>query len=178
MHVPDGIVPLWLQILLLVVSATMMIISYRKIKARFDERLVPFMGVLAAVIFAAQLVNFPVPPFSSGHLVGSTLLAMMVGPYVALMIMALVLFVEALYGDGGILTYGLNFFNMGVFSVFLGYGLALVIFKGLKRIINKERATLVSAGVASFLTTISAAFVLGLQLLTVAGFGFAALAAT
>ncbi|MFX1485307.1 MAG: energy-coupling factor ABC transporter permease, partial [Promethearchaeota archaeon] len=73
MHVPDGIIPLWLQILLLVVSATMMVISYRKVKSRFDERLVPFMGVLAAVIFAAQFVNFPVPPFSRGHLVGSTL---------------------------------------------------------------------------------------------------------
>ncbi len=177
MHVPDGIVPLWLQILLLVVSATMMVISYRKVKARFDERLVPFMGVLAAVIFAAQLVNFPVPPFSSGHLVGSTLLAVMVGPYVAMMIMALVLFVQALYGDGGILTYGLNFFNMGILSVLLGYGLAVIFFKGLQRIITKERATLVSAGVASFLVTVAAAFVLGLQLLTVAGFGLTALAA-
>ncbi|MFW9793903.1 MAG: energy-coupling factor ABC transporter permease [Candidatus Thorarchaeota archaeon] len=177
MHVPDGIVPLWLQILLLVVSTTMMVISYRKVKSRFDERLVPFMGVLAAVIFAAQLVNFPVPPFSSGHLVGSTLLAMMVGPYVALMIMALVLFVQALYGDGGILTYGLNLFNMGIFSVFLGYGLALLFFKSFQRFVNKERAALISAGVASFLVTISAAFVLGLQLLTVGGFGTVALAA-
>ncbi|MFW9808907.1 MAG: energy-coupling factor ABC transporter permease [Candidatus Thorarchaeota archaeon] len=177
MHVPDGIIPLWLQILLLVVSATMMVISYRKVKSRFDERLVPFMGVLAAVIFAAQLVNFPVPPFSSGHLVGSTLLAMMVGPYVALMIMALVLFVQALYGDGGILTYGLNLFNMGIFSVFLGYGLALLFYKGLKRFTSNERATLLSAGTASFLATISAAFVLGLELLSVAGFGLTALAA-
>jgi cobalt/nickel transport system permease protein len=155
----------------------MMLISYRKVKSRFDDRLVPFMGVLAAVIFAAQLVNFPVPPFSSGHLVGSTLLAMMVGPYVALMIMALVLFVQALYGDGGILTYGLNLFNMGIFSVFLGYGLALLVFKGLRRFVTKERATLVAAGVASFLVTVAAAFVLGLQLLTVAGFNLTALAA-
>ncbi|MFW9768988.1 MAG: energy-coupling factor ABC transporter permease [Candidatus Thorarchaeota archaeon] len=177
MHVPDGIIPLWLQMLLLAVSITMMVISYRKIKSRFEERLVPFMGVLAAVIFAAQLVNFPVPPFSSGHLVGSTLLAMMVGPYVALMIMALVLFVQALYGDGGILTYGLNLFNMGIFSVFVGYGVALLLFKGLKRFITKERATLISAGVTSFLVTVAAAFALGLELLTVAGFNKAALVA-
>jgi len=176
-HVPDGILPLWMQLLLLAVSATMLIISYRKIKARFDDRLVPFMGVLAAVIFAAQLVNFPVPPFSSGHLVGSTLLAMMVGPYVALMIMALVLFVQALYGDGGILTYGVNLFNMGIFAVLLGYVIALLIFKGLRRFIHKERATLISSGVAAFLATVTSAFVLGLQLLTVPGFSFEALAA-
>ncbi|MHA2058257.1 MAG: energy-coupling factor ABC transporter permease [Candidatus Thorarchaeota archaeon] len=177
MHVPDGIVPVWLQILLLVVSASMMAIAYRKVKQSYSEKIVPFMGVLAAVIFAAQLVNFPVPPFSSGHLVGSTLLAVMVGPWVAMIIMALVLFVQALYGDGGILTYGLNMFNMGVLSVLLGYGLALIMFKMLRRFIQKERATLVSAGVASLVVTVSAAFVLGLQLLTVGGFGVEALVA-
>jgi len=174
-HVPDGITPLWLQITLFAVSAIMMVYSYRTIKARFDDRLVPFMGVLAAVIFAAQLVNFPVPPFSSGHLVGSTLLAVMINPYVAMMIMALVLFVQALYGDGGILTYGLNLFNMGVFQVLLGYGLALLLFKTLRRIITKE--TLVSAGVAAFIATVVSAFVLGLELLVVPGFSIEALAA-
>ncbi|MHA2395153.1 MAG: energy-coupling factor ABC transporter permease [Candidatus Thorarchaeota archaeon] len=177
MHVPDGIVPIWLQILLLVVSASMMAIAYRKVKQNLSEKIVPFMGVLAAVIFAAQLVNFPVPPFSSGHLVGSTLLAVMVGPWVAMIIMALVLFVQALYGDGGILTYGLNLFNMGVFSVLLGYGLALLLFKTLRRFVKKESATVLSAGVASFIVTVGAAFVLGLQLLTVGGFGVEALVA-
>jgi len=176
-HVPDGIIPLWLQITLLTVSAIMMFFSYRKIKARFDDRLVPFIGVLAAVIFAAQLVNFPVPPFSSGHLVGSTLLAVMINPYVAMVIMALVLFVQALYGDGGILTYGLNLFNMGVFQVILGYGLALILFKTLSRVITKERAVLVSAGIAGFVVTVAGAFVLGLELLTVPGFSIEALAA-
>jgi cobalt/nickel transport system permease protein len=155
----------------------MMVTAYSKIKTRFDERLVPYMGVLAAVIFAAQLVNFPVPPFSSGHLVGSTLLAVMLGPWPAMMIMALVLFVQALYGDGGILTYGLNLFNMGVFSVFLGFGLAVFFFRMAQRFVSKEKATLLSAGVASFLVTVSAAFVLGLQLFTVVGFSIEALLA-
>ncbi|MHA2423358.1 MAG: energy-coupling factor ABC transporter permease [Candidatus Thorarchaeota archaeon] len=177
MHVPDGIIPLWLQLLMLAVSATTMVIAYRKIRNQFDERLVPYMGVLAAVIFAAQLVNFPVPPFSSGHLVGSTLLAVMVNPWVAMLIMALVLFVQALYGDGGILTYGLNQFNMGIFSVLIGFGLALALFKILSRFTSKEKATLVSASTAAFIVTIASAFVLGLQLLSVAGFGFDALIA-
>ncbi|MFW9799130.1 MAG: energy-coupling factor ABC transporter permease [Candidatus Thorarchaeota archaeon] len=177
MHVPDGIVPLWLQILLFAVSGMALAMSVRLVNKKFDDRLVPYMGVLAAVIFAAQLVNFPVPPFSSGHLVGSTLLAVMVGPWVAVLIMALVLFVQALYGDGGILTFGLNFFNMGVFSVFLGYGLSILLFKSLSRIGSKKQATLLSAGIASFLVTVSAAFVLGLQLLSVDGFGQIALVA-
>ncbi len=177
MHVPDGIIPLWLLILLLVTSGAVIALSLRVVKNRFDDRLVPYMGVLAAVIFAAQLVNFPVPPFSSGHLVGSTLLAVMVGPFVASLIMALVLFVQALYGDGGILSFGLNYFNMGIFSVFLGYSLALLLFKGGRRVIGKRPATLVSAAIASFSVTVLAAFVLGLQLLTVGGFGMEALLA-
>lgn len=177
MHVPDGIIPLWLQILLLAVSGITIAFSLRVVNRRFNDRLVPYMGVLAAVIFAAQLVNFPVPPFSSGHLVGSTLLAVMVGPYVASLIMALVLFVQALYGDGGILTFGLNYFNMGVVSVFLGYGLALLFFKGGSRLASKKTATLLSAAVASFVVTVVTAFILGLQLLTVGGFGSEALIA-
>jgi len=160
-----------------VISGSMMVISYRKIHSKFDDRLIPFMGVLAAVIFAAQLVNFPVPPFSSGHLVGSTLLAVMVNPWAGMLIISLVLFVQALYGDGGILTYGLNLFNMGVFSVFLGYGLSFIFFKFTKRYLSKERALLISTGVAAFIVTVSAAFVLGLELFTVPGFGIEALTA-
>ncbi|MFX1264873.1 MAG: energy-coupling factor ABC transporter permease, partial [Promethearchaeota archaeon] len=175
MHVPDGIIPLWLQIILFVASGLAIAASIRVVNKRFDDRLVPYMGVLAAVIFAAQLVNFPVPPFSSGHLVGSTLLAVMVGPWVAALIMALVLFVQALYGDGGILTFGLNYFNMGVFSVFLGYGLGLLLYRSTSKLMDRRKAVLLSAGVASFIVTLSAAFVLGIQLLSVVGFGQAAL---
>ena len=134
------------------------------------------MGVLAAVIFAAQLVNFPVPP-SSGHLVGSTLLAVMLGPWGGMLIIGMVLFVQALYGDGGILTYGLNFFNMGVFSSLVGWALALILFKGIKRITDEKKSVLISTSISSFVTTILAAFVLGLELLTVPGFGIAALSA-
>jgi cobalt/nickel transport system permease protein len=175
--VPDGVVPVWLQIILLVVSGAMLYVSVKVVSNRLNEKLVPYMGVLAAVIFAAQLVNFPVPPFSSGHLVGSTLLAVMTGPWVAMLIMALVTFVQALYGDGGILAWGLNFFNMGIFSPLLGYVLAAVIFKTLSKAVAKKRALIGAAALASFIVTIASAFVLGLELLTVDGFGTEALVA-
>lgn len=174
MHVPDGVLPIWLLILLYIVSAVMLVISVKMINKKFNDRLVPYMGVLAAVIFAAQLVNFPVPP-SSGHLVGSTLLAVMLGPWGGMLIIGMVLFVQALYGDGGLLTYGLNFFNMGVFSCLVGWALALLLFKGLKRLTDEKKSVLVSAAVVSYVTTVLAAFVLGLELLTVPGFGFTAL---
>ncbi len=177
MHVPDGIIPLWLLLLLYAVSGLFLAFSIRRINNRFDDRLVPYMGVLAAVIFAAQLVNFPVPPFSSGHLVGSTLLAVMVGPFAGIVIMALVLFVQALYADGGLLSYGLNLFNMGVFSCFFGWGISLLLFKGMRKAMDEKRAVVIGTSIAAFITTVTAAFVLGLELLSVSGFNELALAA-
>ena len=174
MHVPDGILPLWLQALMFGISIIFLGISVKMVNRKFDERMVPYMGVLAAVIFAAQLINFPIPP-TSGHLVGSTLLAVMLGPWAGMLIIALVLFVQALYGDGGLLTFGLNFFNMGIVGCFAGWSIALLLFKGMKRLINEKRAVVFATAIAAFLSTVIAAFVLGLELLTVDGFGIEAL---
>jgi cobalt/nickel transport system permease protein len=176
MHVTDGVLPIWLLAIMYVISGLMLFISVRMINKRFDDKLVPYMGVLAAVIFAAQFVNFPIPP-SSGHLVGATLLAVMLGPWGGMLIIGMVLFVQALYGDGGLLTYGLNFFNMGIFSCFVGWALALVLFKGLKRLTDEKKSVLISTAIASYITTVLAAFVLGIELLTVPGFGVVALSA-
>ncbi len=170
MHVGDGIVPLWLLLVMYVVSGAMLVLSARRIRARFDDRLVPYMGVLAAVIYAAQYVNFPVS-VSSGHLIGATMIAVMVGPYAGALIMALVLFVQVLGGDGGILTYGLNTFNMAVFSCFVGWALSAYLYRVLAQRLTEERAVLVATSVASYVTTVAAALVLGIELFTVPGFG-------
>ena len=173
MHVPDGIFPLWFLILMYIISGLMLFLSVKMINKRFDDKLVPYMGVLAAVIFAAQLVNFPVPP-SSGHLVGSTMLAVMLGPWAGMLIIALVLFVQALSGDGGILTYGLNFFNMGIFSCLVGWALALVLFRGMKKFTDEKKAVLIATSVASYITVVLAAVVLGIELFTVPEYGVTA----
>jgi cobalt/nickel transport system permease protein len=172
MHVPDGVLPLEVYLLFLAISIPILGFAVRRVNKRFDDRLTPYMGVLAAVIFAAQFVNFPVPP-SSGHLVGTTLLAVMVGPWAAMVIMALVLFVQALYGDGGFLAFGLNFFNMGIVGAFLGWGLSFVLFKGLKKVMSDEKTSvLLATSVAAFITTLVTAFVLGLELLVIPGLTF------
>ncbi len=177
MHVPDGVLPLWLQILMLIVSGAFLIFSLIMINKKLDERVVPYIGVLAAVIFAAQFVNFPVPPYSSGHLIGATLLAMMVGPWVGIIIIALVLFIQALYGDGGLLMYGLNLFNMGVFSCLFAWTLGVLIFKTARKKLSEKSALLLSAAITSYIVTVAAAFVLGLELMTEPAFGFTALVA-
>ena len=173
MHVPDGIFPLWFLILMYIISGLMLFLSVKMINKRFDDKLVPYMGVLAAVIFAAQLVNFPIPP-SSGHLVGSTMLAVMLGPWAGMLIIALVLFVQALSGDGGILTYGVNFFNMGIFSCLVGWTLALVLFRGMKKFTDEKKAVLIATSAASYITVVLAAIVLGIELFTVPEYGVTA----
>ncbi len=95
----------------------------RRLKDDPDERRVPLMGVLGAFLFAAQMINFSIPGTgSSGHLGGGLLLAILLGPHAAFLVMASVLIVQAmLFADGGLLALGCNIFNLGFFPAFIGY---------------------------------------------------------
>jgi cobalt/nickel transport system permease protein len=137
-------------------AATAGTIAYcsRKVRQELDERKVPLMGVLAAFIFAAQMINFTIPATgSSGHLGGGLLLAVLLGPHAAFLAIASVLVVQALFfADGGLLALGCNIFNLGVFPCFIAYPL---IFKP----IAGDRPTQLRLVIASIL-----AAVVGLQL--------------
>ena len=104
----------------------------KKLKENLDEKLIPLMGVLGAFIFAAQMINFTIPATgSSGHLGGGMILAIVLGPYAAFLVMASVLTVQALFfADGGLLALGCNIWNLGVYPCFLAYPL---IYKPLTR---------------------------------------------
>jgi cobalt/nickel transport system permease protein len=99
--------------------------SARKIRIAADEASVPMMGVGAAFVFAAQMLNFTIPGTgSSGHLGGGLILAAMLGPYAAFLAMASILTVQALFfADGGLIALGCNVFNLGFFPCFLAYPL-------------------------------------------------------
>lgn len=99
--------------------------SAKKVKEQGDDRKVPLMGVLGAFIFASQMINFSIPATgSSGHLGGGLILAILLGPYAAFLVMASVLIVQALFfADGGLLALGCNIFNMGFFPCFITYPL-------------------------------------------------------
>ena len=94
-----------------------------KIRHEIDDRKIPLMGVLGAFVFAAQMINFTIPGTgSSGHLGGGMLLAILLGPYAAFLVIASVLTVQALFfGDGGLLALGCNIFNLGFFPCFIAY---------------------------------------------------------
>ncbi len=137
MHIPDGLLDPATIITLWAIVVLVMILGYFKMGKIFEEedsdKLVPYIGVLAAVIFAFQFVNYPVPGGTSGHLIGGTLVAVILGPWASLIILFLVLIVQSLFGDGGILALGANAFNMGIIGGIIGFYIVVFIVK----ILNK-----------------------------------------
>ncbi len=97
----------------------------RKLKDAIDGKTIPLMGVVGAFIFAAQMINFTIPATgSSGHLGGGMILAILLGPYAAFLVMASVLTIQALFfADGGLLALGCNIWNLGIYPCFIAYPL-------------------------------------------------------
>lgn len=122
MHIPDGFLTNRVAISLDVVSCASILYAVRRVKVDFSGRMVPVMGVLAAFVFAAQMLNFPILGGTSGHLIGGCLLAILLGPMAGSLAMATVIIAQALFlQDGGLIALGANIFNMGAVSSFSGY---------------------------------------------------------
>ncbi len=125
MHMADALLSPAVGIALWAASGATLAWCARKVGTSDRDNLVPLMGVLGAFVFAAQMINFAIPGTgSSGHLGGALLLSILLGPHAALVVMASVLTVQALFfADGGLLALGANIFNLGVFPCFIGYAL-------------------------------------------------------
>jgi cobalt/nickel transport system permease protein len=122
MHIPDGF--LSGPVLAVCWGVSLIVIAYAfiRVKRDMDERKVPLMGVMAAAIFAGQMLNFPVAGGTSGHLLGAALAMILLGPWAAVLIMTIVVSAQALiFQDGGIAALGANLFNMAVIGVFVSY---------------------------------------------------------
>ena len=123
MHIPDGFLSAPVAGAGFVLTVAAVAVAVRRTNRTLGERSAPLMGVMAAFIFAAQMMNFPVAGGTSGHLLGATLAAILLGPWAAIIVMATVVGVQALiFQDGGLAALGANVFNMGVVAVFVGYG--------------------------------------------------------
>jgi cobalt/nickel transport system permease protein len=125
MHMADALVSPAVGGTMWAATAGLIAYSAKKVKKEADDRKVPLMGVLGAFIFAAQMINFSIPATgSSGHLGGGMILAILLGPYAAFLVMASILIVQALFfADGGLLALGCNIFNLGFFPCFVAYPL-------------------------------------------------------
>ncbi|MGD9891888.1 MAG: energy-coupling factor ABC transporter permease [Dehalococcoidia bacterium] len=124
LHIPDGFLNAPVAVLFYILTAAILGIAIWRTNQTLDERTVPLMGVLAAFIFAAQMMNFPVAGGTSGHLLGGALAAILLGPWAAIIVMSVVVGVQALiFQDGGLAVLGANIFNMGILTAFVGYGI-------------------------------------------------------
>jgi cobalt/nickel transport system permease protein len=132
MHIPDGFLAPEIWAPLVGVSAVGVIAAERMTRWAEEDPKVPLMGVLGAFIFAAQMINFPVPGGTSGHLIGGALLAMLVGPCAAILVMTCILIVQCfLLQDGGMTALGANVFNLGIVAPLVGYGVIRVLGRGM-----------------------------------------------
>jgi cobalt/nickel transport system permease protein len=184
MHMSDGIVNAPVSLLFGVIALGAIAFSVARARAELDERAVPLAGLVAAFVFAVQMVNFPILPGVSGHLLGGALAAILVGPFTGALCIAIVLVVQALlFADGGVTALGTNIVNMGVIGVAAGYGTAVVLYTVARRRSDVSVPALgVVAFVAALIGTVCAAmgFVLeyaiggagGVSLGAVAGYMF------
>lgn len=159
LHIPDGFLNLPISLICWAITIVILGVAVRQTQHTLGERQVPLMGVMAAFIFAAQMINFPVAGGTSGHLLGGALAAITLGPWAAMLVMAAVIGVQALlFQDGGLLVMGANILNMGLLTALIGYGLY-------RSVLGRSRGVrLAVAGVAAWLSVMAGALATALQL--------------
>lgn len=122
MHIPDGFTSILVSVLFWLLAIIGVGYALRQSGRELGEREVPLMGVLAAAIFAGQMLNFPVAGGTSGHLVGGALAAILLGPWSGILVVTSVVAIQALiFQDGGLLAMGANIFNMAIVGSLVGY---------------------------------------------------------
>ncbi len=145
LHIPDGFLSPWVAALGWLLAIGIVAQALKRTRRQLGERQVPMMGVLAAFIFAAQAINFPVAAGTSWHLMGGALAAMVMGPWAATLIMTAVIAVQGLlFQDGGLLVMGWNILNMGVLTAFGGYA----VYRFLMRLAGAGRTARLAAAFA------------------------------
>jgi len=162
MHIPDGFLSLAVSVTLWIVSIILVGIALWQAEKELGSLQVPLMGVLAAVIFAGQMLNFQVAGGTSGHLMGAALATILLGPWSAIVVMTAVVATQALiFQDGGLLALGANIFNMGVVGVAVSYAVYRVVMR-LAR--GQSWGVFVGAAVAAWLSIVVASLACAIQL--------------
>src|SRR5581483_4623351 len=159
MHIPDGFLSLAISIICWAFTIILDGVAISRTNKSLGERQVPLMGIMAAFIFAAQMINFPVAGGTSGHLLGGALAAITLGPWVAMLVMTSVIAVQGLlFQDGGLTVMGANILNMGWVTVVIGYGLYRSVLG------RNQTMKLVIAGLAAWLSVMGGALLTSLEL--------------
>ena len=150
MHIANGIVDGPVSAIFAVLAVAALAFCVRRARADLDDRLAPMAGLVAAFIFAVQMLNFQVLPGVSGHLLGGTLAVILVGPWVGALCVSTVLIVQCLlFADGGLTALGLNVTNMALLGTAAGYLLVVALLKVLPRTPGGLAATALIASIVS-----------------------------
>ncbi len=166
MHIPDGFVSTGTAAATWLASAGGISYAVRRANRELSERQIPLMGVTAAFIFAAQMMNFTVAGGTSGHLLGGALAAILLGPWAGMLILTSVLAVQALlFQDGGLLALGANLFNMAVVGVLVGW----VVYTVTRRILGERTWTMMASGFAAAWLSVFAASLIAAAELAISG---------
>jgi cobalt/nickel transport system permease protein len=162
MHIPDGFLSTEVAVACAVPAAAAVSVGLSRANVDLDERRVPLLGVTAAFVFAAQMLNFPVAGGTSGHFLGAALAAILLGPWLACLVLAVVLVVQAfVFADGGITALGANVLNMGVLGALLAGG---VVVAG-RRLLGPSRSVLMAlAATSAWLAVMAGAVATSLEL--------------
>ncbi|MYQ77495.1 MULTISPECIES: energy-coupling factor ABC transporter permease [unclassified Streptomyces] len=154
MHVPDGFINAPVSAVAGVVAAGAVAVSLRGARRELNERTAPLAGLVAAFIFAVQMLNFPVAAGTSGHLLGGALAAILVGPYTGVLCISVVLLMQGiLFADGGLTALGVNVLDMGVVTTVVAYAL----FRGLVGVLPRTRRSMTAASFVAALVSVPAA---------------------
>lgn len=163
MHIPDGFLNLPVIAVTWVIAIGLIALALNRAQTEYQERAVPLMGVCGAFIFAAQMINFPIPGGTSGHLLGGTLAGALLGPWAGSLVMVSVFIVQGvIFQDGGLTVLGANIFNMGLIGTFGGYYL----YKAIRFAIggNKLSGMVIAAAVAAWTSVVVASVVCAVEL--------------
>jgi cobalt/nickel transport system permease protein len=161
MHIPDGFIDGTTSAGAAMVAAGGLGATLRRAGEVLDERRVPLAGLVAAFVFAVQMLNFPVVSGTSGHLLGGALAAVLVGPAVGAVCVSVVLAVQALlFADGGLSALGLNILNMALVTAFGGYA----VFVLARRVMSRAPSSVVlAAGIAAAISVVLSAVAFTLE---------------
>ncbi|XVV35620.1 energy-coupling factor ABC transporter permease [Streptomyces sp. CA-100214] len=154
MHVPDGFINAPTSAVTGVVAAGAIAVSLRGARRELDERTAPLAGLVAAFIFAVQMLNFPVAAGTSGHLLGGALAAILVGPFTGVLCVSVVLLMQGiLFADGGLTALGVNITDMAIVTTVVAYAL----FRGLVKVLPRTRRSVTVASFVAALVSVPAA---------------------
>ncbi|MCM2311058.1 MAG: energy-coupling factor ABC transporter permease [Steroidobacteraceae bacterium] len=162
MHIPDGFLDARTLVTAAGLSAVGLAVALRAVRRNLPPRRVPLLGLAAAFVFAAQMLNFPVAAGTSGHLIGAALASVLLGPAAAVVAMTAVLLLQSLmFADGGITALGANLLNLALIAPLVAHGVYVVV----RRLAGGDlRGTLLAAGFAAWCSTLAAALACAAQL--------------